>query len=149
MPDETLRDEERRAREEALKGASLADSVGECRKLIKDLERSRYKAEAIQVGYFASLSLFSLCSRSLTAFSLSSRSLTSLSFCYIRSGTSPCPSTRTNSPTTRYVIMQPKSHASWARNITFSNVHNRGRHCCRCMCATPRTCPPSRHGSKA
>jgi hypothetical protein len=53
MPDETLRDEERRAREETLKGTSLADSVGECRKLIKDLERSRYKAEAIQVGYFA------------------------------------------------------------------------------------------------
>jgi hypothetical protein len=77
MPDEPLRDEERRAREETLKGASLADSVGECRKLIKDLERSRYKAEAIQVGYFASLSLFSLShlflsliSRSLTSFSL-------------------------------------------------------------------------------
>ena len=50
---EALRDEERGKREELLKNSSLLDSVAECRKLIKDLERSRNKAEAIQICYFA------------------------------------------------------------------------------------------------
>ena len=50
---EAFRDEERGKREELLKTASILDSVAECRKLIKDLERSRNKAEAIQIGYFA------------------------------------------------------------------------------------------------
>ena len=46
---DVIRDEERGKREELLKTSSLLDSVAECRKLIKDLERSRNKAEAIQV----------------------------------------------------------------------------------------------------
>ena len=57
---EAIRDEERGKREELLKTSSLLDSVAECRKLVKDLERSRNKAEAIQVNQAGVLPLSSL-----------------------------------------------------------------------------------------
>ena len=50
---ETVRESERKKREELLNISPLSEAVTECRKLIKDFERYKNRAENIQIGYFA------------------------------------------------------------------------------------------------